>query len=87
MTSSVPGSSPRFTLSEAVSELLRQHSGLNLTDEVELVDQMIRGCGGYAGEVRCGQAAPGSFNERTSCQRQVLRLDGCLLPLQLLTKL
>jgi hypothetical protein len=53
MTSSIPDSSPRFTLSETVSKLLFKHSHLDLTDEVELVDQMIRACGGYA-DVYCG---------------------------------
>jgi hypothetical protein len=49
-----PGPSHRFTLSQATSELLSRHSHLNLTDEVELVDSVIRGHGGFS-DVYCGR--------------------------------
>jgi hypothetical protein len=37
-----------ITLSESLIDLLKEHLHLNLTKEVVLVDEVIRGCGGFA---------------------------------------
>jgi hypothetical protein len=40
--------SPLLNLSEDANRILSQHSHLDLTKDVELVDPVIRGCGGYS---------------------------------------
>jgi hypothetical protein len=37
-----------LTLSESASDTLSQHSHLDLTDQIEFVDDNIRGCGGFS---------------------------------------
>jgi len=39
---------PLLNLSEDANRILSQHSHLDLTKDVELVDPVIRGCGGYS---------------------------------------
>ena len=39
---------PLLILSENANKILSKHSHLDLTEDVELVDPVIRGCGGYS---------------------------------------
>jgi hypothetical protein len=48
MASSETPSSTHVGLTEATNEVLDQHSHLDLTEKIELVDQVIRGHGGYS---------------------------------------
>ena len=48
MSSKNGSNGPLLNLSENANTILSQHSHLDLTDDIELVDPLIRGCGGFS---------------------------------------
>jgi len=55
MNATNSSNNPLLNLSENANKILSQHSHLDLTEDVELVDPVIRACGGYS-DVYYGQS-------------------------------